>query len=676
VTGLIAIDGGLVSYRGGLVPPPDGLIAPPKASVANLLLDLDYRTPAAVTKYDTAAAVAAKLGVTASHVKEIWTCDEASGSLVGKVSGYTLAPGGTGSPSYQKSAVGLFNGSDMVSLNAVNFPDGENTYFQDATTTHLDDDGATSRGFFIAYRMFGPPLVGARTFFDKSTSGARYHAYLSSGKPYLIINDGVNPGVATITSNTYWDGAWHFAYFLIDRTANVLKIITDRETVTSASISGVGSLSNATGFRISNPSLHPGMQVAYFVALEGSSAEGVTQADCQALWPHATDPSDGSATKPKLTSYARNSLACPIVGDDATDGVRVAKYGPDAFAHAYKSVFSHATKLGALDEQAATNLILQSEDFTDAAWTTSNASASANAAEAPDGTDTADSITATAGAGYISQSVATSASTDYTGSVFIKRNGSSDVAGRLVLYDVSSGAELAATAFTATSKWQRITVSAATIAGGLSTALRIEITTNGESVFAWGAQVEQWEAASSYIPTTSATATRAVPWGYVAESSPGDYWNSSAGEVECIYSFVRNSAESASDNVLVEAQRSAGGNADRYLFMHAATTQHRLFHYDSAGSIKVSGNKSILSDLTVEVTARYRWDSQKVLSGHAENWDVIANGTRAAGAAVTWTGGSGVMRIAPFGYTTYGGDNINGIKARLRVWATPRGDTP
>ena len=80
--------------------------------------------------------------------------------------------------------------------------------------------------------------------------------------------------------------------------------------------------------------------------------------------------------------------------------------------------------------------------------------------EAPDGTQTADDITATGAAGYVQQAITTSASTQYTASVFLARNQATNVAGRLVMYDISNGAELAAMAFTATSGWQRGQVTA------------------------------------------------------------------------------------------------------------------------------------------------------------------------------------------------------------------------
>lgn len=143
---------------------------------------------------------------------------------------------------------------------------------------------------------------------------------------------------------------------------------------------------------------------------------------------------------------------------------------------------------------AGENRCLRSEAFDNASWTKSNVTVAADAVAAPDGTTTADTLTATSANGTVLQSV-TETAVSWTFSVWLKRKtGSGNIQIQL---DGSTYVTKAVT-----TEWQRFSVTQTGGAG--ATSLGIKIVTSGDAVWAWGAQAEIGSSALSYLPTTSA----------------------------------------------------------------------------------------------------------------------------------------------------------------------------
>ena len=202
------------------------------------------------------------------------------------------------------------------------------------------------------------------------------------------------------------------------------------------------------------------------------------------------------------------------------------------------------TNKGALIEGAGTNLCLQSQTF-GTTWTVVGSAQTADQFAAPDATTTGDQITATAGlsAHYTTQNFTWTAAV-HTVSVYAKyvnnrwfaittfdgttsRNASFDLLNGVVGALSNATSTIAAVG----GGWYRCTMTGSTAmaaaAGNIAFNVNATNVATNESYTAlgteivglWGAQIEAQGWASSYVPTTTASATRAAD--VLTVSSPG-----------------------------------------------------------------------------------------------------------------------------------------------------------
>jgi hypothetical protein len=178
-------------------------------------------------------------------------------------------------------------------------------------------------------------------------------------------------------------------------------------------------------------------------------------------------------------------------------------------------------------EYAPHNLLLQSQTFDNASWTKTNASITANAATAPDGTLTGDKLIGNSGLnGSVSQSISFTSGTSYAVSFFAQkaefdivqlRVGSSAFAGttgnrtvdfNLTTGSVSSvGSSISSASITAVGNgWYRcVSIVIPTSTASDSVFIRISNTGDGTSgLYIWGAQLAVGPNALDYTPTTTA----------------------------------------------------------------------------------------------------------------------------------------------------------------------------
>ena len=206
--------------------------------------------------------------------------------------------------------------------------------------------------------------------------------------------------------------------------------------------------------------------------------------------------------------------------------------------------------LGLLVEEQRSNLLLQSEDFGNVAYTVAAGSITTDTSTAPNGTTTADTVSST-GTTVVSQSYTKAASSiTYTASLFVKGtvtalsltvdDGATANRGRCV-FNLSTGT-LTSTSndgtFTGTigsitpfpNGWYRLVVTTTT---NTTTTARHRFfwSGSGTSIDVWGAQLEVGAFPTSYIPTTTAAATRSADVCSITGSAFSGWANNSEGTI-------------------------------------------------------------------------------------------------------------------------------------------------
>ena len=157
-------------------------------------------------------------------------------------------------------------------------------------------------------------------------------------------------------------------------------------------------------------------------------------------------------------------------------------------------------KTSVLAEQ---NLLLNSQTFSNAAWTKQNATITDNFSIAPDGTTTASKLTANTSAARIYQG-GTTGNVQATASIWIKRRtGTGNVNWEIVGVGVGP-------LITVTSSWQQVTYTATVLAGGIFY-FGLRMDTAGDEIDIWGAQLEQRSSATAYNATTTTPITNYIP---------------------------------------------------------------------------------------------------------------------------------------------------------------------
>lgn len=227
--------------------------------------------------------------------------------------------------------------------------------------------------------------------------------------------------------------------------------------------------------------------------------------------------------------------------------------------------------LGLLIEEQRTNLLTYSAQFDNAAWVAQSVAVTANAGVAPDGTTTADKLAADSTSSphaLYNASALTLTAAVYTWSIFVKAAGNNfanltavspnggnryaiavDLTSGTVTQTASSGTPTNTSSFVSSygNGWYRIGISMTAssnasasyfVVMGIptgtptrdSSSLDPLYTGNGfNGIFIWGAQLESGSFATSYIPTTSAAATRAEDGASMTGINLSSWFNNAQG---------------------------------------------------------------------------------------------------------------------------------------------------
>lgn len=221
---------------------------------------------------------------------------------------------------------------------------------------------------------------------------------------------------------------------------------------------------------------------------------------------------------------------------------------------------------GLFIEDAATNLCLESQTFDSATWSKINTTVTANAANAPDGTATADEMIETVAAGTHGMQESNIAllvpiGTNYTFSVYVKRGvgtrraqvifAGTAFVGKYTTFNFDTESQTFSAGMTGgftklPNGWYKVwitgatTVDAATVnvivrMSDLDTPANRSYTGDGvSSIYVWGAQVELGLIQTSYIPTVAATASRSADLLSITGANFTGFWNATEGVVKIV----------------------------------------------------------------------------------------------------------------------------------------------
>ena len=290
--------------------------------------------------------------------------------------------------------------------------------------------------------------------------------------------------------------------------------------------------------------------------------------------------------------------------------------------------------LGLLVEEARTNLLVQSENF-GTTWTANGllafgSGSTLNALAAPDGQTTADLITENTSSSQhnVNQTSTTTGAKRF--SVFAKQGPGARLL-RLVDFNATDGA-LAETYFNLSTGtvvsgpgaiqafpngWYRCSIQSTTTVTSTyfiaiaTNALAFSYTGDGTSgIYLWGAQLEAGAFPTSYIPTTTAAATRSADVASIGGSAFTSFYNQSEGTM-----FVEYNRPVAVTGLRSMAATSNGGFDNRTTFRADSGTLLVIFAVDSA-----AGQATFPLAVTSGVNNR------AALAYQVNNYNAAANG--------------------------------------------------
>jgi len=238
-------------------------------------------------------------------------------------------------------------------------------------------------------------------------------------------------------------------------------------------------------------------------------------------------------------------------------------------------------------EEQRTNLLTYNQQFDNAAWVKTTMTVTPNVGTAPDGTNTATTLTATGAGSVIQQAPTISSGAAYAGAIWIKRRtGTGQVSLRV--------AELTLMPITVTSSWQRL--QATNTSASTTGRFAVHLATSGDEVDIWGAQLEAGSFASSYMgETTTAAITRLADSLTIGTLSP--WFNAVSGTMYVETELV--GLRSASSQITAFSD---GTSSNR--FGQFVTTGNLLQTVVTAGGVSQIGS---LSQPAVTAGTVYRY---------------------------------------------------------------------
>jgi len=291
---------------------------------------------------------------------------------------------------------------------------------------------------------------------------------------------------------------------------------------------------------------------------------------------------------------------------------------------------------GLLIEEARTNLLTYSQDWTNAAWSVINATITANATASPDGTINADLVTYTGGASNGPRQLVSASAGAKTYSFYVKNSSGARYFQILTDGSVQSFANYdlqtqttgtvgtsvsAVSIINAGNGWYRLTMTATdAIATNVYIGLVASLTAgwsagaSSGAFFVYGAQLEAGSFATSYIPTVASTVSRSADVATMTGTNFSTWYNQAAG------TFV------------IDADSYTIGSADYPLTASDGTSNNRFGFYRTTATIAgyvTTGavDQMYLTRSSIATNTPYK----AAVTATANDGNMALNGTAAAG---------------------------------------------
>lgn len=343
--------------------------------------------------------------------------------------------------------------------------------------------------------------------------------------------------------------------------------------------------------------------------------------------------------------------------------IQTVSSGYPRFDHSYSSSTGTTTSLGLLIEETRTNLITYSEDITDTSWNKANITVSSNvsATSAPDGSNNADKFieTTAANSSHILYKSRTATNETLTFSVFCKAAERTKIllqfsnfvtADVSAIYDLSTGttsslnvnaldySNASVSMIPYPNGWYRCIMTATKGSANTTNNPSISLlnasatgvyTGDGTSgVYVWGAQVESGGFPTSYIPTTTATATRTGDLAYIDLPS-NNWYNSLEGTLVFQHSTMPFATGTTAGYPAVGFAQTSGASTDaiQYFFVKSNGNTQYLVRTSNVNQATIPGGNLSGGNQAARVGFLYK----------ASNFVLVRSGTEIG------TGSSGTI---------------------------------
>lgn len=576
-------------------------------------------------------------------------------------------------------------------------------------------------GFVCANAALGDPGVGSmaglvfiRGFDFSGTAQQIMSKRVLSGSGWILTLNGSfcrfevesTAGVArncSGASGIQWGSHVVAVFYYVDRTTQTMRVwhstrgwgtLVDMSALGAVAISSAQPLTmfGGTGAAVDTRSMagHILWSAQWYGAdaeLMSNNWEATYRPILVPVW--ATTLAQGANDSPggdlcDYDGYVATAVSSSIVGNDPTFGLVVGDFcrsgtGGQHYTYPwrYDPLISRTSKI--VTAQQATLSVINKLDFSEryeeVSWIKSNvnvSSAWADMVENPAGIHAARKLSSTNDLAYISDTIATTVGRVYTIDFMHRRGGAVDVAGRLIAYNITGGAEIASVAFTAGALWGRTYLE--WTAPAASSAMRIEITSQGNDIHAsracfydYGFQECPIQIANDSLDRANGTTQ------YKIMPSAAEALDPDRGEVE-IRCRRFNNVAAPGNQFLFDAKTTeptASNSQNRRQIYIDTANQIVARVWSSAGAL-IATMTSAPIDMRTETLIRLRWDQGGLPSGNTI--ELIVNvAAPISGSVAGWASS---LTVATYSFTCSasndGGTWFGGSVNYIKVWGAPR----